>query len=154
MFLRESGTRHSLLTKQKTFGDQQKIKSNSNKLTGTADSPHEILVESGDEAEIETSRPPVNLSDIPEAGASDDEERTAKHEDDGDEITDDKKFQLTTSYDGFAIWGWVLCLLVTRKGRKGRTGTAAAGSDGTVTSGQALMEEWIGTQMQPVLDED
>ena len=46
----------------------------------------------------------------------------------------------------------MLCLLVTRKGEKSRK--AVEGGAGVATSGQALMEEWIGTQMQPVLDED
>lgn len=69
-------------------------------------------------------------------------------QDDGED-TEDKKFQLTTSYEGFGIWGWILCLLVTRKGTK--TVSATAASTG---SGQALMEEWIGTQVQAGLDED
>lgn len=81
------------------------------------------------------------MSNIPKAteGAEDEEAQD-------DEDTDDKKFQLTTSYEGFSIWGWVLCLLVTRKGTKAVPDTAA--------SGQALMEEWIGTQVQADLDED
>ena len=49
---------------------------------------------------------------------------------------DKKKLGLKTTYEGFSIWGWVLCLLVARKGgpSKRRTENAA---------GQALMEEWI-----------
>lgn len=152
IFLRESGTRHSLLTKQKSFGNKQKMKSNSNKLTGPA---AEILVESDDEGDNE--RTGINMSDIPEVADSEDEtseteKRAGNAPAEATDNFDDKKLQLTTSYEGFGIWGWVLCLLVTRKGQKSRKGVD--GGAGAATSGQALMEEWIGTQMQPVLDED
>lgn len=153
IFLRESGTRHSLLTKQKSFGKKEKIESNSNKLTG---STAEIIVESDDEDDSE--RTGINMSDVPEVADSQEEESDAENraEKAAAETTDnhdDKKLQLTTSYEGFGIWGWVLCLLVTRKGQKSRAGAADGGS-GAATSGQALMEEWIGTQMQPDLNED
>lgn len=137
IFLRESGTRHSLLTKQKTFGNKERIKSNSNKLIDTTNTRDEILVESDDETD-------VPMSNIPEATetAGVDE---AQHD---DEDMEDKKFRLTTSYEGFSIWGWILCLLVTRKGTKAIPATSASAG-----SGQALMEEWIGTQVQADLDE-
>lgn len=94
----------------------------------------------------------MNISDIPEATASDERTEGINVTEEEKEDTDDKKLQLTTSYEGFSIWGWVLCLLVTRKGRtKAHTGAVAGDA---ATSGQALMEEWIGTQMQPALDED
>ncbi|EED20472.1 conserved hypothetical protein [Talaromyces stipitatus ATCC 10500] len=150
IFLRESGTRHSLLTKQKTFGNRERIKSNSNILTGSATT--EILVESDDE---DNPRTGINMSDIPEVADSEDSDTEKRTGNAAAETTDninDKKLQLTTSYEGFSIWGWVLCLLVTRKGHKSRKG--GAGGSGAVASGQALMEEWIGTQMQPGLDED
>lgn len=125
------------------------MKSTSNKLTG---STAEILVESDDEDDNE--RTGINMSDIPEVADSEEEEsvsekRAGKAAVQPTDIVDDKKLQLTTSYEGFGIWGWVLCLLITRKGQKNRKKV-----DGATTSGQALMEEWIGTQMQPVLDED
>jgi hypothetical protein len=139
IFLRESGTRHSLLTKQKAFGKQGRMKSNSSKLTG-ADTAG-IMIESDDE---DATHLEVNLGDIPEVT-----EKTVEIE--MQEEDTEKKLQLETSYEGFGIWGWVLCLLVTRKrGNKARTGAAAAGA----ASGQALMEEWMGTQMQAALDED
>lgn len=53
---------------------------------------------------------------------------------------DKKKLAFKTSYEGFSIWGWVLCLLVERKGGPGRK---AAGSDA-----QALMAEWITSTQQ------
>ena len=57
---------------------------------------------------------------------------------------DKKKLSLNTTYDGFSIYGRILCLVVKRKGTvKGKE--AAVGSAG---SGQAMMEEWISsTQM-------
>ena len=64
----------------------------------------------------------------------------------GDEDGEDdkKKLSLNTTYDGFSIYGRILCLVVKRKGSvKGKE--AAVGSAG---SGQAMMEEWISsTQM-------
>ncbi|KAI7971395.1 hypothetical protein EIK77_003451 [Talaromyces pinophilus] len=127
------------------------MKSNSNKLMG---STAEILVESDDEGDNE--RTGINMSDIPEVADSEDEgsdseKRTGEAAVPATDNLDDKKLQLTTSYEGFGIWGWVLCLLITRKGQKSRK--KVDGGSGAAT-GQALMEEWIGTQMQPVLDED
>ncbi len=51
------------------------------------------------------------------------------------EEDDKKKLAFKTTYEGFSIWGWVLCLLVERKGGPGKK---AAGADA-----QALMAEWI-----------
>jgi hypothetical protein len=122
------------LTKQKTFGKKERITSNSTKLI-ERNTRDEILVESDDEAD-------VSLSNIPEATET-------EGVDENEEDTEDKKFRLTTSYEGFSIWGWILCLLVTRKGTKTIPATSASAG-----SGQALMEEWIGTQVQADLDED
>lgn len=57
---------------------------------------------------------------------------------------DEKKLGFATTYDGFSILGWMLCLLVTRKG--GRARNIPDASD--VSSSQVLMEEWISTQAQ------
>ncbi|KAL2038267.1 hypothetical protein N7G274_008916 [Stereocaulon virgatum] len=59
----------------------------------------------------------------------------------GDEGDDKKKLALNTTYDGFNIYGRILCLVVKRKGTS--KGKEVAGG-----SGQAMMEEWISsTQM-------
>ncbi|MCJ1405292.1 hypothetical protein MMC11_008519 [Xylographa trunciseda] len=62
---------------------------------------------------------------------------------DGDEDggDDKKKMMLNTTYDGFRIYGRILCLVVKRKGiAKGKLLVGGAG--------QAMMEEWItSTQM-------
>ena len=54
----------------------------------------------------------------------------------GEEKDDKKKMALNTTYDGFSIYGRILCMVVKRRG--GTKGKAPAGG-----SGQAMMEEWI-----------
>ena len=49
---------------------------------------------------------------------------------------DKKKMALNTTYDGFTIYGRILCLVVKRRGTV--RGTEPAGG-----TGQAMMEEWI-----------
>jgi len=56
---------------------------------------------------------------------------------------DKKKMGLRTTYDGFAIYGRVLCLVVKRReGARGK-GPAAVGA------GKAMMEEWIASTQAP-----
>jgi hypothetical protein len=65
-----------------------------------------------------------------------------------DEESDDKKkMAMDTSYDGFAIYGRVLCLVVKRKDKKGKGPAALAG-------GQAMMEDWITSTQMPVMPEE
>jgi len=142
IFLREIGTRHSLLTKDKTFRDKGQIASNSSKLTGVEDAPVIVRDESDDE--------PINLDEVPntrepEAGDSRSPSADPASESDVEEGTDEKKkLGLKTSYEGFSIWGWVLCLIVKRKGGSGKQNSLQSGG-----TGQALMEEWIAsTQAQ------
>lgn len=55
---------------------------------------------------------------------------------------DKKKLGMETTYDGFSIYGRILCLVVKRKGSAKGKGVAGG-------TGQAMMEEWIAsTQMQ------
>ncbi|KAF5027590.1 hypothetical protein F66182_332 [Fusarium sp. NRRL 66182] len=72
-------------------------------------------------------------------------------EDNGLDGNDDKKkLALDVSYEGFAIYGQVLCLVV-----KKRAG-AAASSGGSAKSrpeGQAMMENWISSTQVPVGEE-
>ena len=54
---------------------------------------------------------------------------------------DKKKLALDTTYDGFSIYGRILCLVVKRKG-------IVKGKELVGGAGQAMMEEWItSTQM-------
>lgn len=69
---------------------------------------------------------------------------TALAPEDGNE--DKKKMAMNTSYDGFSIYGRVLCLVVKQRDTgKGK---------GWVSGGQAMMEEWITSTQMPMLDED
>lgn len=69
--------------------------------------------------------------------------RAAGHEEASD---DKKKMAMDTSYDGFSIYGRVLCLVVKRKDKKGKSTTS--------TNGQAMMEDWITSTQMPVQEDD
>lgn len=188
IFLRESGTRHSLLTREKTFkNDNKKITSNSNKLTG-GDSEFPIQISDdktgeGSEQPIpaveeDEQETPVYLQDIPENTSRDSDDEapsasaigrgsrkrrrarstaaaaaTGEGPDDGSrtrgEARDEKKLGMITTYDGFTIFGWVLCLIITRKGERAKIPRISAEQ-----GNQALMEEWICTQAPQEYEED
>ncbi|KAJ5492631.1 hypothetical protein N7539_001377 [Penicillium diatomitis] len=160
IFLRESRTRHALLTRNKIFETPDKKTNKSLKdepadetmdgavgLDPTTEAP--VVVDS-DEGEAE-----IDLRDIPEAcdenahngsasifmGQRDDASREGP-------ATDEKKMRFSTQYESFNITGWVLCLLITRKGDRGQSRVVA-----TPTK-QPLMEEWISSQAQTGLGED
>jgi hypothetical protein len=64
-----------------------------------------------------------------------------------DEATDDKKkMAMDTSYDGFSIYGRLLCLVVKRKDKKGK--------EPVRSGGQAMMEDWITSTQMPPQEED
>ncbi|PWY79923.1 hypothetical protein BO83DRAFT_396383 [Aspergillus eucalypticola CBS 122712] len=165
LFLRESRTRHSLLTRHKEFGEEEK--------GGYA--VRRGWEESDEEEGLE-------MRDIPQASGDDDDDddddngvggkrqrddadwqsddsperrRTLKRRKDDSTLSrdaddgGDKKMRFRTNYEGFNIYGWVLCLLVTRKGDK--TGTRAAPAE---PGRQVLMEEWISSQAQGDLPEE
>ena len=170
----ETSTRHSLLTKLKTFREPNKkpIQSNSAKLTGdTGDAP--IEVEDGPVITREESDEELNLQDLPDADDVQSEDglfvpegrakrprtttatsqssspgfeplpKRRRDAPPGEESDDKKKMAMDTTYDGFSIYGRVLCLVVKRKDKKGKAPTSLAG-------GQATMENWISsTQMPP-----
>jgi hypothetical protein len=56
-----------------------------------------------------------------------------------DALDDNKKLGLNTSYDGFSIYGRILCLVVKRRGRTQGGAVAPASS-------QQMMEHWVSTQ--------
>jgi hypothetical protein len=200
MFLTEGLTRHSLITKQKAFGNKPKIQSTGNKLTewlnGANDKANPITLEDDgevpegprEEAEDEPAIRDLNITDGGNGAAkrkADDEQEEADNEalfvSSDDEITfqtqrtappkrrkgtrqrkktpgsdeeaetgsgneaaandddDKKKLALETTYDGFSIYGRILCLIVKRKGKKA--------APGTVSGGSQMMEEWVSTQV-------
>ena len=56
---------------------------------------------------------------------------------------DKKKLALNTTYDGFSIYGRILCLIVKRKGKKATQGAPGA----PVGGGSQMMEHWVSTQV-------
>lgn len=115
VFLTDVDTKHHLIVKEKLFETKEGTKSSNTKADPV------ILQEDSDDED---------LSKIPQADETGIEN-----------MQDDKKMAFNTNYNGFAIYGKVLCLLVERK-------TGKKGSDG-----QALMQEWI-TASQMQLDDD
>ena len=171
VFLTETSTRHSILRKEKrAMTKKERLGSTNRRLTGTKDAPLEIADAVAGLMREESVE--VKLADLPAADedeghrqaamskegsgeglfvsdGDEDEEDVVRGKDDQD-ITmgggedDKKKLSLNTTYDGFSIYGRILCLVVKRKGSvKGKE--AAVGS---ADSGKAMMEEWISsTQM-------
>ncbi|KAL4968186.1 uncharacterized protein BDV14DRAFT_9041 [Aspergillus stella-maris] len=151
LFLRESRTRHSLLTRHKIFGESSTKRKRTGTYAGDGDEPDAgILVESDSESDLK-------MDDIPRAAeeeADDTSEgqrpkrkRDTLSQDDAEK--EDKKLGFNTNYESFNIHGWMLCLLVTRKGDKG-----AGRRETAEPKRQVLMEEWISTQAQGDLDEE
>lgn len=70
-------------------------------------------------------------------------------EDEESEGEDDKKkLGLQTQYDGFSIYGSTLCLIVKRRG-------ATAPKDIAPSTSQAMMENWVSTQVNMLgVDDD
>jgi hypothetical protein len=192
IFLTETSTRHSLLTKQKHFRDLNKkgIQSNSSKLTGATNDTAIDVEDAPIIRREESEEDGLNLQDLPEAeveaedddGAESDDSlfvsedsgprrskrtrattntesrsaspgaephsKRARNEAGEEESDDKKKMAMDTSYDGFSIYGRVLCLVVKRKDKKGK-GVAGFGG-----GGQAMMEDWITSTQMPPQDDD
>ncbi|CAN9176196.1 unnamed protein product [Alternaria alternata] len=78
--------------------------------------------------------------------------RTQDEDQDSDEephADDKKKLGLNTSYDGFSIYGCILCLVIKRRGARNVAGPSGANSS------QAMLENWVSTQaVAEQLDDD
>ena len=98
----------------------------------------------GDAREARDESKGLFVSESSEDGNSPRPSRKGKHKEaPGQEVDadDKKKMALNTSYDGFSIYGRILCLIVKRKGD-------AKGKEIAGSTGQAMMEDWISsTQM-------
>ncbi|KAL1297880.1 hypothetical protein AAFC00_006401 [Neodothiora populina] len=177
IFLTETSTHHALLTKQKTLTDKPLLKSNANKLTSwanTSDNPIHVDDDKPPQILQEEDAEEISLDQIPEANASrrkrgKKEESIFVNSDDEDEgqeepsskrkkvtdasdqgPTDDKKkLSFKTAYEGFSIYGRILCLIVKRRGIKKLATDAPA-------SGSEMLENWVSTQAQNdgLLDDD
>lgn len=155
------------------------MKSNTSKLTSLANTTNNpIHVEDDDTPEIlqEDDEDEVSLDKIPEADGtgkkrgrheesifvqSDEEEdddmqileqpsKRKRVADAAEDAADDKKkLRLKTAYEGFSIYGRILCLIVKRRGVK----KAPANGLG---SGTQMLENWVSTQAQNegILDDD
>jgi len=148
IFLTEHSSRHSILTKQKSFADKPRIKSNSGKLTGwltgTSEQPVVVGEDSVEPIVIREEDDTVDLTDIPEAG--NDNEQHISSDNDHDEK---KKLGVNTSYEGFSIYGRILCLVVKRKDARHQ-----ASNKGVPESSQQMLENWVSTQAAAKLIDD
>lgn len=68
--------------------------------------------------------------------------------DSDDEGEDKKKMAMDVSYEGFAIYGRVLCLVVKRRDAGTKSNQSSASGSGA-TTGQAKMENWITSTQMP-----
>ncbi|KAI1511174.1 hypothetical protein A1F97_03705 [Pyrenophora tritici-repentis] len=92
---------------------------------------------------------------VPEPSPTQPKNRSRKSDEAEDEDEeplngDKKKPGLKTCYDGFSIYGRILCLVVKRRGVRHPAGASGA------TSSQAMLENWVSTQAvaEPVDDEE
>jgi hypothetical protein len=73
---------------------------------------------------------------------------------------DKKKMEMDVSYEGFALYGLVLCLVVKRRDGQASSNKGKSSSSGTSKGdrnrlgGQAVMENWISSTQMPVTEED
>jgi hypothetical protein len=123
--------------KHKTFEDKARIQSNSTRLTGSTAATN-IVNEDSDEETLLDRIPAHTGDELEEIDKPDGQE----FRDNGGSILadDKKKLGFKTTYDGFSIWGWVLCLIVERKGGPGKKDSGV--------NAQALMQEWIASTQQ------
>lgn len=157
IFLRESRTRHSLLTRNKTFHEPDQQNADVGHLLADPGSPKdtEIMIESDDEGEPDLHNIPQAAEDDTPIQGNGQAARRRKKAEAGhvpsEDVTgdDEKKLSFTTHYESFNICGWLLCLLVTRKGDRARRNPAVSEANR-----QPLLEEWISTQAQASVDED
>ena len=157
IFLTDVSARHAILTRQKLFRQPPAPQTSA---AGTQDQPVDVddddsrapLIrrESSDEKvdldqiplARETPQPgheePLFISDEPDDAAP---ALAADREKDADD--DKKELGMTTAYEGFQIYGRILCLIVKRKG-----GPRTASRQGAGGGGQARMEEWIASTQE------
>jgi hypothetical protein len=154
MFLTDSSTRHQLLTKNKEFTSSKRKgtlkgwlgpgEASKDKPVATAanDGIREVVI-----IREESPSDDVDLADIPSAqGSGDEEEEAVDNEREVPKTShrtaqDDKKLAPRTTYDGFSIYGRVLCLVIKRRGV-----AATTAATGKHASSQQMMENWVSTQ--------
>ncbi|KAM4058530.1 hypothetical protein HRG_006506 [Hirsutella rhossiliensis] len=195
MFLTETSTRHSLLTKHKHFREKAPptMQSNSTRLIGETDLvPVDVDAETAApvlrEQDSDDEGPRLAAIRLPETRARRKRQRNVaisgedgeSADDDGaasaieidsdadepapkrprgvmrpddDDDDDKKKMAMDVSYDGFAIYGRVLCLVVKRRDGKAQPARSDARGSKSAGQGQARMENWISSTQMPVGEE-
>ena len=151
IFLTDVSAPHAILTRQKRFEepsgpDAAGTRARPVDVDDAAPVPH-IRRESSDEDKVDLDAIPLGRD---AAGRTADEAVAVPDSDEdgpgrgspaaASDADDKKKLGLTTSYEGFQIYGRILCLIVTRTGGP-RAAQTPAGTGGG--GGQAMMEEWI-----------
>ena len=137
VFLTELSTPHAVLVRSREFS----AKDIPDSRTGTKDAPMMVHEEDGGDADVQLVRresndssagQEVKLEDLPMAPDSDEElpnpsmagnskddaVSISSHGDENDDETPKKKLRLKTSYDGFNIYGRILCLVVKRRDQR------------------------------------
>jgi hypothetical protein len=105
--------------------------------------------EDDDEGFFQTQRTPPSARRRRRPQPEDPPDDTGEGEDSDRQGPDNKKnLGLQTQYDGFSIYGSMLCLIVKRRG-----GPSGLKENGPSTS-QAMMENWVSTQVMMDLEED
>jgi hypothetical protein len=101
-----------------------------------------LFVSSDDEGTFQTQRvaPSKRRKRTKRRGNQVDSDEEAEAEPEAED--DKKKLALNTTYDGFSIYGRILCLIVKRKGKKATQGVA-----GVPVGGSQMMEHWVSTQV-------
>ncbi|KAK0659715.1 hypothetical protein QBC41DRAFT_360307 [Cercophora samala] len=114
-------------------------------MIDTDSSDDQLFVGDGDDDDSDTAggRPPPSKRR---------REKAAARDTDGSD--DKKKLGVDISYEGFAIYGRVLCLVVKRREGFGKGGGSAVPTSGKSQAtgrprGQAMMENWISSTQVP-----
>lgn len=112
----------------------------------TSDSDSMFVAENTSPRRSKRSRAQTNPESIPSSSPVPKRRKDGKGNTE-EEVTDDKKkMAMDTLYDGFSIYGRVLCLVVKRRDKKGK--------GPVLTGGQAMMEDWIASTQMPAQDDD
>ena len=102
-----------------------------------------LFVSSDDEGTFQTQRVAPSKR---RKGTKRQENRVVRDDEEAEpesDVEDDKKkLALNTTYDGFSIYGRILCLIVKRKGKK-----TAQSAPGAPVGGSQMMEHWVSTQV-------
>jgi hypothetical protein len=96
----------------------------------------------------ELSEEEVHLHDIPTLSGEEKDGQGGQASKAAPATNDDKKLAPHTVYDGFSIYGRVLCLVVKRKG------TATSTTTTKTRASQQMIENWVSTQVASAVQAD